>query len=194
MSEGVLFFVSSFFLGQGLAMDAFSVSVANGLNEPEMKKRRMYLIAGVFAGFQALMPMIGWFGIQTILQKFQEFSRLVPVIAFVLLSWIGIKMILEGLKEKQSEEITEKLTLPFLLIQGFVTSIDALSTGFAIAELSFTMALTAAFIISMVTFVVCMIGLWIGRKLGDKFLGKASIFGGMILVIIGLEILLTSIF
>ena len=93
MEWGFLFFFNSIFLGVGLAMDAFSVSLANGLNEPRMKKGRMFLIAGVFGGFQALMPLAGWICVHTIVEIFGFFDKIVPWIALILLGFIGIKMI-----------------------------------------------------------------------------------------------------
>ena len=91
-------------LGFSLAMDAFSVSLANGLHEPKMKKGRMSLIAGVFAAFQFMMPMIGWLCVHTIAQHFAAFEKFIPWIALALLGYIGGSMLLEGLKSKGEEE------------------------------------------------------------------------------------------
>ena len=90
MEWNVLFFFNSVLLGVGLAMDAFSVSLANGLNEPGMKKNKMCGVAGVFAVFQALMPMIGWICVHTILQYFKAFEILIPWIALILLAFKNI--------------------------------------------------------------------------------------------------------
>ena len=129
MSWNVVFFVNSFLLGVGLAMDAFSVSLANGLNEPNMKKSKMILIAGVFAFFQALMPMIGWFLVHTLCSCFSNFTKIVPWIALILLSIIGIKMIFEGKGENENSEDEKSLTLGIgiLLLQGIATSIDGIT-------------------------------------------------------------------
>ena len=89
MNFDFMFFINSILLGVGLAMDAFSVSMANGLNDPNMKRTRMSEIAGVFAGFQAAMPMIGWVCVHTIAQKFALFEKLIPWIALILLAFIG---------------------------------------------------------------------------------------------------------
>ena len=194
MDWNLLFFVNSTFLGVGLAMDAFSVSLANGLNEPKMGKGKMSGIAGVFAGFQALMPMLGWICVHTILQYFKVFEKLIPWIALLLLGYIGGKMLFEGLKNEEEEGTAEKLGISALLLQGVATSIDALSVGFTIAEYGFLMALVCALIIAAVTFVICMAGLVLGKKFGTKLAGKASILGGVILIGIGLEIFLTGIF
>ena len=180
-------------LGTGLAMDAFSVSVANGLAEPGMRKRRMCAIAGVFASFQALMPMTGWICVHTIVLCFKAFEKAIPYIALILLAFIGIKMIIEGVRGGNDDEIS-KIGKSTLLIQGVATSIDALSVGFAIADYDLTMALICAAIIATVTFIICMFGLVIGRRFGTKLSGKADIIGGIILVLIGIEIFFTGIF
>ncbi len=193
MEWNLMFFVNSILLGVGLAMDAFSVSLANGLNGPEMRKGKMIGIAGVFAGFQALMPMIGWICVHTIVQYFEAFEPLIPWIALVLLVFIGAQMIYDGVRGKDEPNKDEKLGTGALIVQGIATSIDALSVGFTIADYNWAMALTAALIIAAVTFIICMAGLMIGKKFGTKLSNKAQIFGGVILVIIGLEIFITGV-
>ena len=194
MNITIIFIINSVLLGVGLAMDAFSVSLANGLNEPAMKKNRMSLIAGVFAFFQAAMPMIGWICVHTIMQVFKNFEKFIPWIALLLLCYIGGELLLDGIKNQDSEEESTKLGFGALLIQGIATSIDALSVGFTIAEYGFVMALICALIIAVVTFIISFAGLILGKKFGTKFAGKASILGGVILIGIGLEIFLTGIF
>lgn len=194
MSWSSRFFINSVLLGVGLAMDAFSVSLANGLNEPKMKKGRMCGVAGVFAIFQALMPMIGWICVHTIVRYFKAFEKFIPWIALVLLLFIGGKMLIEGIRNKESEEEKPKVGIGALLVQGIATSIDALSVGFTIAEYGLIMAVVCALIIAVVTFIICMAGLIIGKKFGTKFSNKASIFGGAILIIIGLEIFINGVF
>ena len=188
------FFFNSLLLGIGLVMDAFSFSLANGLNEPTMNKKKMCGIAGIFAFFQALMPMLGWFLIRTLCSCFNQFQKLIPWIALILLGFIGGKMLLEGIKNQESE--TEKSGLGFgaLIVQGIATSIDALSVGCTISEYGFFMALVSAFIIALVTFGICFSGLIIGKKFGTKIAGKASILGSGILIFIGLEIFVTGVF
>ena len=188
------FFLSSILLGVGLAMDAFSVSLANGLNEQGMKKIKMCGVAGIFGFFQALMPMIGWICVHTVLQYFKVFEKMIPWIALVLLVFIGTKMLIDGLKNKTDEEQVTSVTVAALLVQGVATSIDALSVGFTIAEYGLIMALVCALIIAVVTFFICMTGLVIGKKIGTKFSSKAAILGGTILILIGLEIFITGIF
>lgn len=189
---GFSFFFNSILLGVGLAMDAFSVSLANGLNEPRMKKRRMCFIAGVFAVFQALMPMTGWICVHTIVQYFSAFEKLIPWIALALLGFIGGKMLYEGIKGGEADEEKPGVGLGALLIQGIATSIDALSVGFTTAEYGLAQALVSALIIAVVTFFICSAGLVIGRKAGTKLSGKAGVLGGAILIFIGLEIFITS--
>ncbi|MBR5123455.1 MAG: manganese efflux pump [Anaerotignum sp.] len=195
MEIGFMFLFNSVLLGVGLAMDAFSVSLANGLNEPNMKKGRMCGIAGVFGFFQALMPMVGWVCIHTIVNTFQAFEKCIPWIALALLGFIGGKMLLEGIRGEDEDEDEEKAVgFMGLMVQGVATSIDALSVGFTIADYDFWMALLAAIIIAVVTFFICLGGLDIGKKVGTKLAGKASILGGVILIFIGLEIFVTGVF
>lgn len=190
MNWSILFLFNSVLLGAGLAMDAFSVSLADGLNDPGMKKGKMFGIAGTFSGFQALMPMIGWFFVHTIARLFKAFEKFIPWIAFILLTFIGGKMLLDGRHDKESDDVNSGVGITALLIQGVATSIDALSVGFTIAGYKLPMAFAASMIIAAVTFVICMGGLMIGKRFGTKLSGKAQILGGIILIVIGLEILL----
>lgn len=194
MEWSLLFFFNSILLGIGLAMDAFSVSLANGLNEPGMQRRKMCGVAGVFAFFQAAMPMIGWICVHTIVQYFESFRKFIPWIALILLLFIGGTMFAEGIKSNHEETEKPKVGLAALLLQGIATSIDALSVGFTIAEYDLIMAIVCALIISAVTFVICMAGLLIGKKFGTKLSNRASILGGTILIVIGIEIFITGIF
>lgn len=188
-----VFLINSVLLGVGLAMDAFSVSLANGLNEPKMGKGKMGLIAGVFAIFQAAMPMIGWVCVHTVMQYFKMFEKLIPWIALILLCYIGGKMLWDGIKGNGETEKTGKLGIGALMVQGVATSIDALSVGFTIAEYNLIMALICAAVIAVVTFIICVVGLILGKKFGTKFANKASILGGVILIGIGIEIFITGI-
>lgn len=193
MRFGFYFFFNSILLGIGLAMDAFSVSLANGLNEPAMTRKKMCTIAGVFGFFQALMPMAGWICVHTIVQVFHSFEKLIPWIALILLGYIGGKMLLEGIRHKDDAP-EEHLGVGFsaLMIQGVATSIDALSVGFTIVDYNLPTALAASLIIAVVTFIICMAGLEIGKKAGTRLAGHASIVGGVILLFIGIEIFVSS--
>ena len=172
MEWSFVFFLNSALLGVGLAMDAFSVSLANGLHDPYMSRRRGAIIAGTFGVFQAVMPMAGWLCVHTIVELFSAFERFVPWIALALLGYIGGKM----------------------LMQGVATSIDALSVGFTISEYGWLMALVCSLIVATVTFFLCEAGLSLGKKFGTKLSGKASILGGVILIGIGLEIFISGVF
>lgn len=189
-----VFFLNSVLLGIGLAMDAFSVSLANGLNEPCMKNLRAMGIAGTFAFFQFAMPMIGWVCVYTVAQYFSVVTPFIPWVALALLGFIGGKMLIEGIKNKDCG-CEEKPALSFwaLIVQGVATSIDALSVGFTIAEHDFWHALISCLIIAIVTFAICIAGVFIGKKFGTHLAGKASILGGIILIAIGLEIFITGI-
>lgn len=185
---GFPFFFNSILLGVGLAMDAFSVSLANGLNEPHMKKRKMCGIAGIFAGFQIAMPLIGWACVSTVAQYFEAFQQLIPWIALALLGYIGGKMLYDGWRHKDTENEAAAVGLQALLMQGVATSIDALSVGFTIADYSWLEAVAACLLIGAVTFLICFFGLMLGKTVGTRLAGKADILGGVILIFIGLEI------
>lgn len=188
----IQFFLTAALLGLGLAMDAFSVSLANGLHEPQMSGRKMCGIAMVFALFQALMPMIGWVCVHTLMRCFRAFESIVPWVALVLLLYIGIKMICDAVKG--DEEQAPAIGFRGLVVQGVATSIDALSVGCTIAEYTLTYAIVNAMVIACVTFAICMAGLFLGRTVGTKLAGKAGLFGGIILIFIGLEIFITGVF
>ena len=203
MEELVLLIVNSILLGIGLAMDAFSVSLANGLNEPRMKTGKAVMISGTFAGFQFLMPLAGWLCLHTVVEHFEKIHKFIPWIALALLMFIGLKMIIEGIRDNRTKSkedcpdiISEKtkLTMKILLVQGIATSIDALSVGFTISEYCAGEAILASLIIGAVTFVICMFGIKIGRFFGEKLAGKAQILGGIILIGIGIEIFVKGIF
>ena len=210
-----LFFLNSALLGVGLAMDAFSVSLARGLVEPHMKKSRIALIAGTFAAFQFAMPMIGWVCVHTIANYFTSFQRLIPWIALALLGYIGSKMLVEGIRKGAAQKkirqnadksaanegcpVKEpipaaKFGIAALMVQGIATSIDALSVGFTIADYGLSMALICSLIVAVVTYAICTSGILIGRAVGTKLSGKADILGGVILIGIGIEIFVKGVF
>lgn len=188
------FFLNSILFGAGLAMDAFSVSLANGLNEPRMRKRKICVIAGTFALFQALMPMTGWLCVHTVEKAFSSFGKFIPWIALVLLLFIGGKMLADGVKNRDGGDEGTKVGAAALLVQGVATSIDALSVGFTIADYDALPALAESLIIAAVTFVICVAGVLLGKKFGTKLSGKAQILGGVILIGIGIEIFVKGVF
>ena len=200
MNLDFMFFFEAVMLGIGLAMDAFSVSLADGLNEPGMRRIKMLGIAGTFALFQAAMPFIGWICVKTIVETFSFIEVLIPWVALGLLGFIGGKMLVESLHPDCDDEraargectMTKALGIGAILVQGVATSIDALSVGFTISEYNVWEALLAVGIIALVTFPICLGGILIGRKFGSRLSNKAGILGGSILIIIGLEIFITS--
>lgn len=199
MTWSFVFFFNAILFGVGLAMDAFSVSVVNGLAEPDMKTGKKNLIAGTFGFFQALMPMLGWVCVHTILEYFKAFEKFIPWIALVLLLYIGGKMLIESIinirKGREGEEVSlTGVTFGALMLQGVATAIDALSVGFTIAEYDWFMALIFSLIIAVVTYFISLGGLFIGRKVGTRLSNKAGILGGCILIFIGLEIFITGVF
>lgn len=191
MPLDLVFLLNSVLLGAGLAMDAFAVSVANGVQNPNMKRRRILLIAGTFAVFQALMPLIGWLCVNTVSEQFSVFGEVVPYISLVLLTVIGVKMIAGGISG--NEEAALVTGLGTLMIQGVATSIDALSVGFTIAEYDVLSAVICALIIAAVTMVLCIMALKLGNRIGSRFSDKATVLGGVILIFIGAEIFITGV-
>ena len=190
----VEFIITSILLGIGLAMDAFSVSIANGLNEPFMRRKKMLTVSTVFAFFQFTMPLIGWFCVSTFIHYFKAFQPFIPYIALVLLVFIGGKMIYDGIQCDCECEECGAVGVIGLIVQGVATSIDALSVGFTTASYNFAGALVSSLIIGAVTFVICLAGVIIGKKVGNALSGKANVLGGIILVLIGLEIFITGVF
>lgn len=187
------FLINSLLLGVGLAMDAFSVSIANGIHNPVMTGKDKIKIAGTFAGFQFVMPMLGWTFVHFLFESFVQFQKWIPWIALLMLLFIGGKMIYEAVSDTDDDdedlEMTgSKLSSRDLVIQGIATSIDALSVGFTIADYKCSMAILCSAIIGIVTFIICEIGLRIGIKVGMRLARKASVFGGIILIGIGVEI------
>ncbi len=181
--------IQSIALGVALAMDAFSVSMANGLNDPGMSKKKLCTIAGTFGGFQFAMPMIGWFCVTTIKELFSKFEMFIPWIALILLAVIGGKMLMDGIRGDDPEEgSSSELSGKMLFLQGVATSIDALSTGFTTAEYNIFEAFISSLIIAVVTFFICVAGVKLGKKFGLHLAGRAQILGGVILILIGLKI------
>lgn len=188
------FFISAILLGVGLSMDAFSVSLANGFNEPNMRKIKIFSISALFGFLQGIMPLIGWLLVHIIVDKFLLFQKFIPYIALVLLFYIGGKMILEFFEDKDNQEKNKKnLTFLTVLIQGIATSIDSLSVGFTISNYGPLKAFTSSIIIAIITFIMCLVGCFIGKQFGTKFAKKASLIGGIILVLIGIEIFIRGV-
>ena len=190
-----IFIINAILLGVGLAMDAFSVSIANALADSTMSRRRQVIIAGTYAFFQFAMPMIGWLLVKTVVSYFQTVETLIPWIALALLLFIGGKMLWEGLfdKEDHTGEV-QRLTAGALILQGIATSIDALSVGLTLATYRAIDALLAALIIALVTYLICRAGLLIGRRFGVLLGARARVLGGVVLIGVGLEIFIRGVF
>ncbi|MCH5199777.1 MAG: manganese efflux pump [Oscillospiraceae bacterium] len=191
-------FLELLLLAIGLAMDAFAVSIGNGLSMKKQNPKAALAIAFSFGLFQALMPTLGYFlgsAFEDIIRQFDHF------IALIFLGFIGGKMIFDGIKELiadkkgETEELPEfRLTFGKLLVQAIATSIDALIVGVSFAALPDVNIWTAVLLIGAVTFAISLIGVFSGKKFGQLLGSKAEIFGGVILVGIGLKVFIEHIF
>lgn len=185
-------FVELFLIGVGLSMDAFAVSICKGLNMKKINYKHALIIGGFFGGFQALMPLLGW----ALGSKFEQYIESVDHwIAFILLAFIGGKMVYESIKGGDDDEESshqDKLDIKELFMLAVATSIDALAVGvtFAFLEVSILPSIT---LIGITTFVISVGGVVIGNRFGSKYKNKAEIAGGMILILIGLKILLEGV-
>ena len=173
-------------LSIGLGMDAFAVSVCKGISMKKMDWKKACIVGLYFGGFQALMPVIGYFlgtSFQSIITNIDHW------VAFVLLGIIGGKMIQEAFqKDKDEEEYSSDVSVKTMLILSVATSIDALAVGITFAFLNVNLLLAITFI-GLITFVLSVVGTKIGNRFGDKYKGKAEFIGGSILILIGFKIL-----
>ncbi|RHR35234.1 manganese efflux pump MntP family protein [Eubacterium sp. AF19-12LB] len=183
------YLVEFLLLGVGLAMDAFAVSICKGLAMRKVNKKQAVVIALFFGGFQAIMPIVGWFlckGFQNYIEAFDHW------IAFALLAFIGMKMIIETLSEKEEDVVVEKMDPPLdmkeMLMLAIATSIDALAVGISLAALDRPIVESAT-IIGVVTFIISIVGVYIGNFFGNRYKKRAELAGGIILVLIGVKIL-----
>ena len=186
----MLMFIELFLLGIGLAMDAFAVSVCKGLGMRRLNKKQTLIIGLYFGGFQALMPLIGWL----LGSQFQKYITSIDHwIAFILLSFIGGKMMIEAIREWNEEETVDVMDAPLdhknMLVLAVATSIDALAVGITFAFLD-TPIIEAITIIGITTMVISIIGVIVGNFFGSRYKSKAEFIGGLILVLLGLKILL----
>ena len=175
-------------LSIGLGMDAFAVSVCKGISMKKMNWKKACIIGLYFGGFQAIMPVIGYFfgsSFESIITNIDHW------IAFILLALIGAKMIQEAF-QKEEEEYNEDISVKTMIVLSIATSIDALAVGitFAFLKVNLLLAIT---LIGTITFILSVIGTKIGNRFGDKYKSKAELAGGIILIIIGLKILLEHI-
>ncbi len=183
----IQFFLNSALLGVGLGMDAFSVAIANGLNQKEKGLKEAFVIATVFAFCQGIMPLLGWIIVKSAVKRFEFLTNFVPIIAFFLLLFIGVKYLIDGFKKKQNKAVS--LSFITILLQGIATSIDALSLGFTNASFTLPFSLLASLIISVITFAMCFVGVLLGKALYKEFSLYANIFGGVILIFVAIQIL-----
>lgn len=187
--------VSILLLGVGLSMDACAVSISNGLANKKISIKEALLIALTFGIFQMVMPLIGYF-VGSLFTNL--IVKIVPYIALVLLSFLGIKMIVESIKSRKKNEDEEekekikKLSFKMLLIQAIATSIDALSVGLVFVGINYPLVILYTGIIGIITTILSLISVFIGKKFGDIFSNKAEIVGGIILIAIGLKIFIES--
>lgn len=176
-------------VGIGLACDAFAVSITNGMQENKMTIKKILLIALIFGLFQAIMPLIGYF-VGTLFEDF--IIKLDHWLAFILLGFLGGKMLIESIRGEE-ENSQNNLTLKLLMIQGVATSIDALMVGVTFVG-GILSIYTSILIIGVITFVLCFIGVFIGKKSGDLLASKSQIVGGLILIFIGTKTLIEHLF
>lgn len=186
----MVMFFTLLLMGVGLSMDAFAVSICKGLSMRKVNKKQCLVIGLFFGGFQALMPFIGW----VLGSQFEQYITSIDHwIAFILLGFIGGKMVVEAIREKDEAVEVGKMDLPLDLKEMFIlaiaTSIDALAVGITFAFLQVPIV-EAVSIIGITTFVISVIGVYVGNFFGNRYKKKAELAGGMILILIGLKILL----
>ena len=183
-------FIELLLMGVGLAMDAFAVSVCKGLSMKKLNKKQAVVIGLYFGGFQALMPLVGW----VLGSQFQQYiTNIDHWIAFVLLGFIGGKMVIQAVKEWNEEDIVEVKDQPLdhknMFMLAIATSIDALAVGITFAFLE-TPIIEAITIIGITTMIISIIGVVVGNFFGGKYKHKAELVGGVILILLGLKILI----
>ena len=177
--------ISTFLIAVALAMDAFSVSMTKGFTQKQLTNTQIIYYGLFFGGFQFLMPILGYFCGNVIASIVES---LAPIIGFILLLAIGLNMIRESLSE-DDEEITDNFSFREVTLLAIATSIDAFAVGITIALLKDPI-LISSMSIGIVAFIFSIIGVFLGRKLGNYIGDKFQILGGVILILIGIKILL----
>lgn len=184
-------FVDLLLIGVGLSMDAFAVSVCKGLGMTRINKKQCFLIALFFGGFQALMPLLGWFLGSTVASYV---SKIDHWIAFALLGYVGGKMAFDAIREWKEDETPIALDLPLplkeLTMLAIATSIDAFAVGITFSFLTVNIW-KAIGIIGITTFLLSALGVFLGNIFGSKLKSKAQLAGGIILIALGIRILVT---
>ncbi|MDO5790244.1 MAG: manganese efflux pump MntP family protein [Eggerthella sp.] len=174
-------------LGLALSMDAFAVTISNSFAYPNISRARSFSMPLAFGFFQFLMPVVGFVLGQLVSDFITQYAG---IITFVILGFIGGKMIWDAFHEEEGEEASEQaLTMPVLLFQAVATSIDALAVGVSFAALEVNV-LTSSGIIGVTTALTCIVALVIGKRFGNALGEKATIIGGAVLILIGLKSLL----
>lgn len=186
----MVMFFTLLLMGVGLSMDAFAVSICKGLSMRKVNKKQCLVIGLFFGGFQALMPFIGW----VLGSQFEQYITSIDHwIAFILLGFIGGKMVVEAIREKDEVVEVGKMDPPLdfkeMFILAIATSIDALAVGITFAFLQVPIV-EAISIIGITTFVISVIGVYVGNFFGNRYKKKAELAGGIILILIGVKILL----
>lgn len=173
-----------------LSADAFSVSLCKGLKMGKFNLKHALITGGFFGFFQALMPVIGWLLGMQFISYIEKYDH---IIAFALLAFIGVKMIIDAIRDKDKEEGSAKLDIKELFVMAIATSIDALAVGITLSFESDLNIFFEAAVIGLITFAVCVAGVFIGNRFGAKFKDKAAIIGGAVLILLGVKILIEGI-
>ncbi len=176
-------------IGIGLSMDAVCVSMSDGMYY-KVKLKHALCIGLAFGVFQGVMPLIGYYAGSLFSKQISAYDHW---IALILLSIIGGKMIFDAIKGFENGMCIIKLTFKILLIQSIATSIDALAVGVSFAAMNVNIYLSAG-VIALTTFILSVIAVYVGKKIGTKLNQKAGIFGGTILVLIGMKIFIEHMF
>lgn len=180
--------------GLGLAVDVFIMALTDGLDFPDIKRRKLLLLASLFSAFNIIMPMLGWLCMHTVSVYVPYFDEALSWIAFVVMTALGAKMIADGVRKRPPKPDRRAVNVGAIMLQCFVTSVDSLAVGFVISSYTATEATVCTLVIAAVTFAVFCLGFAAGRRCGLKFAGVASVIGGIAFIAIGVEILVTSFF
>lgn len=178
--------IKSLILAVGLVIDSFSISLINGISYQEMKKNKLIQQSTVFGICQGLMPFIGYLALVYFSNKLSFIKTISPFISLILLSYLGIKLLIESSKKEEIEKKSGTLLLTTMIMQGIATSIDAISCSFSMINLSLDYAVIEVLIISSVTFIVSYTAINIGKVIGSKVGKYSKILGGIVLIMIGI--------
>ncbi|MCH5163354.1 MAG: manganese efflux pump [Clostridiales bacterium] len=189
--DGVIY-INGLLFGLGLAVDSFLIALTDGLDNPNVKIGKLALLAAMFAAFQILMPMLGWLCMHTVAVYVDYFDKVLSWIAFAVMLFFGVRMIVDGVKKQPLERKERDIGISAVILQCFVTSVDSLAVGFAIANYTVISALVCSIVIGSVTFIMFCLGYTVGKRFGLRFADAASVIGGIVFIGIGIEILITT--